>query len=63
MAAGCRERLNREFLEFVAYTATFRRRMRPRIVTNLDGYSGRYIRLSSRKQVARFVDRVPESRA
>ena len=59
MAAGCRERPNREFLEFMIYTATFRRRVRPRIARNMQGFGGRYIRLSSRKQVARFLGRLP----
>lgn len=63
MAAGCRERPNREFLKFLAYTATFRRRVRPRIVRNMHGFAGRYIRLSSRKQIAGFLDQVPTSRA
>jgi len=55
MAAGCRERPNREFVEFVAYTATFPRRVRPRITQKMRGFGGRYVRLRSRAEIDRFL--------
>ena len=55
MAEGCRERPNREFVEFLAYTATFPTRVRPRIDEKMRGFEGRYVRLNSRKQVARYI--------
>ena len=62
MAAGCKERPNREFLEFVVYTATFRKRVRPRIARNMSGFGGRYVRLTSRSEVARFLDNLSAPR-
>jgi len=55
MAVGCRERLNKEFIEFIVYTATFPRRVRPRIRQRMCGFTGRYICLRSRADAARFL--------
>jgi adenylate kinase family enzyme len=52
MAPGCPERLE---WDFFAYTATFRRRKRNRIVDRLPGFTGRLVHLRRRGQVERFL--------
>jgi adenylate kinase family enzyme len=53
MAPDCPERLD---LEFLHYIAAFRTRNRPRIEAKLDRFTGRRIRLTSRAAVREFVD-------
>ena len=52
MAAGCPEQLD---WSFIAYTATFRMRRRPRVEARLRTFSGDIVRLRSRAEVARFL--------
>jgi len=52
MAQGCPERLE---WEFFAYTATFRRRARRRIVEHLRDFPGTIVRLRRPREVARFL--------
>ena len=55
MADGCPERPNWEFL---AYTAAFPRRVRPRTERKLHGFAGRTIRLRNPAEVERFLSDV-----
>ena len=52
MAPDCPERID---LEFLHYIAAFRTRNRPRIEAKMDGFTGRRIRLTSRVAVRDFV--------
>jgi adenylate kinase family enzyme len=51
-APGCPERFD---LEFLAFTAAFRRRQRQRIVSELSVFSGRIITLESRREISAFL--------
>lgn len=55
MAEGCPERPNWEFL---AYTATFPWKVRPRTDQKLRAFGGRYIRLRSQAEIDRFLSEV-----
>ena len=59
MGAGCPERPS---WEFFSYTATFPWRGRRRIAERIQGYGGRYVRLSSQAQVDHFVKGLPHRR-
>ena len=52
MAEGCPEHLN---FEFLLYTATFRRKVRPRNDRKLQRFTGRLIRLRAPAEVERFL--------
>jgi len=57
MAEGCPERPSWEFL---AYTATFPWKVRPRTEDKLRGFGGRYIRLRSQTEIDRFLSAVTD---
>jgi adenylate kinase family enzyme len=57
-AVGCPERFDPEF---IAYTATFRRRQRPRVFAALATFSGRIIVLKDPREVRAFLREVAAS--
>lgn len=61
MGEGCPERLNREYAQFLIYTASFPWRGRRRLARSMSKFGGRYIRLLSQTDVNRFVNELPQA--